>query len=153
MSGFINRRRDVSRGKPYIIHLSCNDKFRSRADLLHRLIAQLSLQDFRIEKVDIWEKPVRANITFVETAEGESDTPRIAYFFKRRRTQGESRFKLSLSVNKLDRLGRRFQIDYNFSNLLRPGDDFEESGLDEDIHLMMEKAFAGNRNFIVSRKI
>ena len=102
---------------------------------MHRFVAQLKLPQFKISKVDIWESPVRADITLSEALENEVSNQGIAYLFKRKRNKTSAQFKISLSVNKLDVLGRSFFIDYNSAGHLQ-----QEAGFDEKIHLMMEGA-------------
>ena len=112
---------------------------------MHRFVAQLKLPQFKINKVDIWENPVSADIILSEASGDEASNQGIAYLFKRKRNKTGAQFKIRLSVNKLDALGRNFFIDYNFAVRLQP------EGLDEKIHLMMEAALGDNPSFLTSR--
>ena len=151
MLGRINQARGSLNEEPHRLRLSFKDKCRSETDLLHRFIAQLNLPEFKIEKVDIWESPVRGDITFSKISNVENDVSRFSYLFRRRWSNDCRRFKVSLSVIQIDRIGLNFCIEYNFNIYSQQDLTSQDMGLDEKIHQMMETSFEGDSNFLVSR--
>ncbi len=150
MLNLINRARVFSHAKLYKLQINCKDKPRSKIDLLYRFIAQLNLSHFNIEKVDIWEDSCTGEITFSEVPRDKIGGSRMAYLFKRQRAKAELRFKVNLTVIQLDRLGWNFHIDYYFEDRLQSAAGSQKIRLNEQIHLMMETAFVGNPNILIS---
>ena len=125
--------------RPYRLRLNFKDKSRSEIDLLHRFIAHLNLPNFKIEKVEIFENPAAAVVSFREVQ------------FKRKWTKGGRRFKLQLSVFQLNHLGTNFQIDYDLNYRSMKEFSPQAISLVQGVHRMMVTAFEGNSNILLSR--
>lgn len=150
MLNFISRARVFSDAKTHRLQLSSTDKSRSKIDLLYRFIAQLNLPDFEVEKVDVWESSLNGDITFREVPRGEIGGSKIAHLIKRRWVKSGLCFKVNLSVVQLDRLGWNFHVDYCFDDRLQGVTGPQKKRLDTQIHTMMETAFVGHPNILVS---
>lgn len=137
--------------KTHRLHIACDDKARSESDLLHRFVAQLKLQNYRIEKMDITESPITAKVTFARMTTDLIESHSIISLFKRKRLKAETQFKINFFIYKLDRLGLNFFIDYKLENRPRQADGFNEYAMDDDIHAMMKTAFDGASSFLISR--
>lgn len=130
------------------LHIACETKIRSESDLMHRFIAHLKLQNYRIVKVGVSENPLCANVTFRTI---ESDGRSIISLLKRKRLKSDTQFQLNLSIYKLDQAASNFFIEYSFEDRLMQANNSLRSLTDEDVHAMMETALDGASSFTITR--
>lgn len=123
----------------YKIHISCRDIARSKSDMLHRFIAQLTMPSYDINRVLIFEKPIRAVVVFQDASTLPQKTNKFAEFFAKVFQKKNQEFTLHLTIDDRDMTGYNFSLRYSFDELRY---DLEgSSNLSEGLHKMMATSF------------
>lgn len=136
---------------PYQVHISCRDTVRSKSDMLHRFIAQLSIENYDINRVFIFEKPIRAKVVFRKSNTAPSTTRKLSGFLQQTFRKEFSEFVIYLTIQDLDAFGSNFLVHYDIENKL--SETNQNYNLAEKVHRMVEAAFDNFDSISIVRNI
>ena len=137
----------------YRLNISCNDRARSKSDMLHRLIAHLNMPLYEINNIFIFETPMRAKIVFRKIEPRPPTQNKVLLFFRQKLQQDDIEFALYLTLSGRDMMmmGYNFSLSYSFDILKHSRE--ETAYLSENIHTMISSAFDAFRNIFISQHV